>query len=874
MKPRHAAVLALVGWYLMTPPLSGRPGSYVVSRGIPLSQWRVEQSFDSATECEQARLENVAKVRQLVEKAGHQNPGDDVLVQDAALGKCISTDDPRLKGNQDPRITKPAPVSMSKKRSLSWYGSKKGGVMQHQHNDAICSQFSFRRFLQTLYRKSSSGPSPFPAHTVFIPTSACRCTLLLVILELILFTSSFFARSAGAWADTTNPGDNRPVRGSLTSREFARSPLMDENFLTMGGTLDPKISFSRASSATLVRSNALIQSTGIDSPRFDYDPAALTLNGLLLEQGTTNQQLDSSFNIFSGGIYRWYQTEALLTFSSALAPDGTTTAATVGDNAANSPHQVHYVNGVFPVGLNPNVPFYLWPTGGPQVETCSMFFQAGTLSFARLELYENAIGAGVAVDIDLHAGTLANGGTIGSGATYLGSTIKAYSNGIYRVSVSGNIPDPHNLSCSPLTEDSLGNFSYAGSGGTISVWGADLENNPIPTSYFYTASVPNLQLDSNNFSFWDSGPGPSACGTRFPCNSIITVNAGTAPDGSLTAAELADDSTFGDHLTNHPFGLGGPAAMATVGSDYATVTCSEFFKEGTQRYAQLQCGTEGSSTVNGDVNSGISVDIDLQNGTIANGGTYGVAGTDQTTYLSSSIEAPPNAQFPGAPPGWYRVSVTGIVIIEADLHIQSLLANSLGNISYAGTGSTIFIWGPQVEQNQTATLSNYVAVGEIPLGATTRAPDVATQPLVPIRSSGLSWVVSAITASAIAGTQVAAELDDGTGSNRITLQRASDGHLRFLIVSGGAEQATLDLGSVGSSVAFRAGVNAGHGSFAASLNGSPPVKTTGSLPASLTSVRYGSDMLGDYWNGWLRESEVWSPKLSNPQLRNETAKAP
>ena len=632
---------------------------------------------------------------------------------------------------------------------------------------------------------------------------------------------------------------------SAANRFVQPSPAIDESFLTMGRVLDSSIAFSRASPATFIGSNGLIQTVGINIPRFDYDPATRTLSGFLLEQGSTNQQLDSSFNVFPGGIYRWYASQALLTFESALAPDGTTAAATITDDSASGTHEVHYVNGVFPAGLNPDIPFYQWPVGGPQTETCSMFFKAGTLRFARLELYENASGAGVAVDIDLHAGTLANGGIMGSGSTYLGSSIKAYPSGIYRVSVSGSIADPHNLSCSPLTEDYLGDFSYAGAGGTISVWGADLENNAIPTSYLYTASVPNLQLDSNNFANWDSGGGnTTGCGNGIQCNSVLTVDAAPAPDGTFSAAQLADNSTYGNHLTNHAFGLGGPAPMATVGQYYATVTCSEFFKEVTQRYAQLQCGTEGSSFVNGEANSGISVDIDLQNGTIANGGTYGISGSDQTTYFGSTIEALPNAQFPSAQPGWYRVSVTGIVIIEADLHIQPLLASSLGTISYAGTGSAILIWGPQVEQHQTVSLYDYIPVGEIPVGAATRAPDVATQPLVGLSqprphgeaarragvtnfAAGLSWVISAITAFGTSATQVAAELDDGSADNRITLERASNGHLQIVIVSGGVTQANLDLGVIANSTAFRVGVNARQKSFAASINGGPLVTGTG-----------------------------------------------
>jgi len=146
----------------------------------------------------------------------------------------------------------------------------------------------------------------------------------------------------------------------------------------------------------------------------------------------------------------------------------------------------------FPVGINPNIPFYAWPAGAPQAESCSMFLRAGILRFAQVQSYKNASGARVAVDVDLQPGTLANAGPIGSGLTYLGSSITAYSNGIYRVSLSGVIPDPHNLSCVPLTEDSLGN--------------------------------------------------------------VIA-----APDGTITAAQLADNSTYGNHLTNHSLGWAGLA---------------------------------------------------------------------------------------------------------------------------------------------------------------------------------------------------------------------------------------------------------------------------------------------------------------------------
>jgi hypothetical protein len=44
MNPRHAAALALVGWYLMVPPMYQH---HEIDDKAPLSQWRIIQSFDT-----------------------------------------------------------------------------------------------------------------------------------------------------------------------------------------------------------------------------------------------------------------------------------------------------------------------------------------------------------------------------------------------------------------------------------------------------------------------------------------------------------------------------------------------------------------------------------------------------------------------------------------------------------------------------------------------------------------------------------------------------------------------------------------------------------------------------------------------------------
>jgi hypothetical protein len=84
MKLRHAAVLALVGWFLMVPPYVGPP--YPKSRNrhfdfnAPLNQWDRRGYFNSQDECEDALT--------------HGFPLTDPVT--GATSHCVWESDPRL----------------------------------------------------------------------------------------------------------------------------------------------------------------------------------------------------------------------------------------------------------------------------------------------------------------------------------------------------------------------------------------------------------------------------------------------------------------------------------------------------------------------------------------------------------------------------------------------------------------------------------------------------------------------------------------------------------------------------------------------------------------------------------------------------------
>ncbi len=91
MKPRHAAALALVGWYLMVPPTS----SSRVLADAPIAAWQILEPFETLADC-QHRKDGAAAVAE----SWHVQPEDNdrrIAALAMHLTQCIASDDPRLK---------------------------------------------------------------------------------------------------------------------------------------------------------------------------------------------------------------------------------------------------------------------------------------------------------------------------------------------------------------------------------------------------------------------------------------------------------------------------------------------------------------------------------------------------------------------------------------------------------------------------------------------------------------------------------------------------------------------------------------------------------------------------------------------------------
>ena len=103
MKLPHAAALAVIGWYLMVPPVQDKDG---VQYNAPIAKWGIQHVFDSAMECDVAMQRWRSRASKVWDALNGKKPLPHNSDLDLPLEKvnqmgaceCIASDDPRLKG--------------------------------------------------------------------------------------------------------------------------------------------------------------------------------------------------------------------------------------------------------------------------------------------------------------------------------------------------------------------------------------------------------------------------------------------------------------------------------------------------------------------------------------------------------------------------------------------------------------------------------------------------------------------------------------------------------------------------------------------------------------------------------------------------------
>lgn len=356
-------------------------------------------------------------------------------------------------------------------------------------------------------------------------------------------------------------------KDDMINRWWGNFPGSTVNMDFTLGTLDSRITFTRASSANYFNSSGVLTSATTNTPRFDYDPVTLAPKGLLLEEARTNLLLRS--DDFANA--SWSKTRSSITSNTVVAPDGTTTAdKLVEDTTATSTHLVAQS-----VTLSIN-----------QTYTLSVFAKAGERG--RIVLQTGSVAnwvAEVQVGFDLTTGTLF---TTGFGTS--AGTITPVGNGWYRCSIVGTMKSTGTSGSLNiiLCPNGTATYSYTGDGTSGAyIWGAQIELGSFITSYIptvasqQTRAVENAIISGTNFSSWFNATQGTfytefTYGTKLASIRPFSLNDGTTNE----VLEVVGASGAVPNLGAGVYWTGRVANVATIDTQnpYLTPTANGFRK--------------------------------------------------------------------------------------------------------------------------------------------------------------------------------------------------------------------------------------------------------------------------------------------------------
>ena len=301
------------------------------------------------------------------------------------------------------------------------------------------------------------------------------------------------------------------TRGGLSSGDQCSLDLPFAVTKSLTARIGPTPTFTRASAATFIGSDGLIQTATTNTPRFDHDPLTLACRGLLIEESRTNLALHSQDFTASG----WTVFGTSVQTVTATNPSGGTTSQKLVESSANVEH------GVFR------------SDAASGTLTMSIFVKEAGRRFCylRRDLTPNAV-------FDLVLGTVTQ---VSGSAT---ASITSAGNGWWRISFTTTEVGNWVIKLSNIGTGVVNNSSYLGDGTSgIFIWGAQLEAGSFPTSYIPTTtasvvrSVDVCSITGSSFtSIWNNTEG-----TLFAEYQLVS---GYSNIGRAIIVIQASDNTF------------------------------------------------------------------------------------------------------------------------------------------------------------------------------------------------------------------------------------------------------------------------------------------------------------------------------------------
>jgi hypothetical protein len=365
--------------------------------------------------------------------------------------------------------------------------------------------------------------------------------------------------------------------------ESGSTPSLDL-FFSATKALDPRITFTRASTGTFINSAGLVESAASGVARFTHDPVTLASLGLLVEEARTNLLMRSDDLTAT-----WSGVGITISANAATAPDGAQIADSV--TASSSGSAVRYVvQSVSKAAsaIQYSYSLFVKPIAGGRYITFSV---------------DDGGGNGFSGGLDTTTGTT-TGGTVGPGGAFSSVSATQHVNGWWRVTLVGtstNVTTVRvavNLAASLTTGYPSANLN-AGDG--MFIWGLQLEAGAFATSYIPTTSATVTRaadvatMTGTNFSSWyNASEGTFAVNYR-PVRLGAYQQILQVDDGTLNnrAPSLAQHST---NVGRVDWSANGANQINSLGSGLVTLSDNKVA-------ASYKIGSGASVSTNGSVSS-------------------------------------------------------------------------------------------------------------------------------------------------------------------------------------------------------------------------------------------------------------------------------
>jgi hypothetical protein len=532
--------------------------------------------------------------------------------------------------------------------------------------------------------------------------------------------------------------------------------------------LDPRITFTRASTATY----------------YDATTSAVAEQNLLLQ----SQTFDNA---------SWSKVASSVTADTTVAPDGTTTAdSIIGSAGVSNIAQITTIT----TGLT-----YVF----------SVYAKVNTTNYFQIAAGQNAFGLNAFADFDLSLGTV---GTVGSSST---ASITSVGNGWYRcilIAAANATTTANNAVYLSPIESSTAVRQPTNVGATsIYLWGAQIEQRSAVTAYTVTTTaaitnyIPVLQTAASGAARFDCNPTTreslgllieesrtnlvtyssdytNAAWTKTNCNQQPAAN--IAPDGTLTASKIYEDTTTSQRSINR---VASPITVVN-GSTYSF----SFYAKAAER---TSCVVYINTTF---------YSFNLANGTCDAGATIVAVGN-----------------------GWYRC------VIQATANSTSanpLIYFSLS--SYLGNGyNGFYLWGAQLEAGTFATSYIPTVASQV-----TRAADAASMTGTNFSSwynvsQGSLYCESKLNTGNSGAYPVA--IYDGTGNNYIRIANNTTSLSNQIGANGTNNVNITAASSVTNGTAFKNAFAFSQGFAAESYNGGAVTQVTTTVLPTVNQIALG-----------------------------------